>query len=448
MKSNVMIRLLVLLGLFTILAIGLAFISGAVSERKSYRDQVVADVASTSAGEQTVLGPMILVPYSRADEPLNARDGQARPRIHDEKVILPESLDVTSTVNVEIRHRGIHRAQVYHATIHLAAIYLIPASLGLENARDLSAEGSARAIMSVSDSRGLHRSPALRRDGEAMDVTPGTGAPWAPQGIQAEIGNLVAEHPRRMRVDVEMDLIGTNRFSLVPVGASTRVSMNANWPDPSFEGSFLPDTRTISAHGFRAEWTLSRFATGVSGDIEGLKNLAAAGTTPARNDDRALTDFGVRFMEPVDVYQKSERAVKYGLLFVLLTFAAFFVFEVLGRMSVHPMQYLLAGSAVTLFFLLLLSLSEHVPFAVAYLVAAGTCVALLTYYVTHVLGSFARGLSFGSILGALYAMLYVILQSQDYALLLGTLLLFSFLAIVMVLTRRVDWYKVGENPKS
>jgi inner membrane protein len=287
----------------------------------------------------------------------------------------------------------------------------------------------------------------MRWDGIAMDVIPGTGASWLAQGVQAEAGNLIAERTRRVRVEADMELIGTNRISLAPVGASTRVSMDANWPDPSFEGSFLPDTRTVSSRGFHAQWTLSRFATGVSADIERLKNLAAAGTTSARNDDRDLADFGVRFMEPVDIYQQSERAVKYGILFVMLTFAAFFVFEVLGRMSVHPMQYLLAGSAVTLFFLLLLSLSEHIAFGAAYVAAAGACIALLTYYVTHVLGSLARGLSFATILVVLYGMLYVILQSQDYALLLGTLLLFGFLAVVMVVTRKVDWYKVGENPK-
>jgi inner membrane protein len=161
-----------------------------------------------------------------------------------------------------------------------------------------------------------------------------------------------------------------------------------------------------------------------------------------------LTNFGVRFMEQVDVYQKSDRAVKYGMLFVLLTFVAFFVFEVLRRMDLHPMQYLLAGSGVAVFFLLLLSLSEHIPFVLAYLLAASACIALLIFYVSSVFGSVSRGVSFGVMLGVLYALLFVILESKDYALLLGTLLLFGVLATVMVLTRRIDWYKVGEKPPS
>jgi inner membrane protein len=146
----------------------------------------------------------------------------------------------------------------------------------------------------------------------------------------------------------------------------------------------------------------------------------------------------------VDVYQQSERAVKYGMLFVVLTFAAFFLYEVLKRLAIHPIQYGLAGAALALFFLLLVSLSEHIPFLAAYLVASGACVGLLAFYVGHVLGSFGRGATFGALLAALYTVLYVLLQSEDYALLLGSLFLFAVLAAVMVMTRRVDWYRVGE----
>jgi inner membrane protein len=157
------------------------------------------------------------------------------------------------------------------------------------------------------------------------------------------------------------------------------------------------------------------------------------------------TDLGARFVQPVDVYSQSERAVKYGILFVFLTFVAFFLFEVLRRMAVHPIQYTLCGAALALFFLLLVSLSEHLPFAIAYIVSSLACVGLLSFYVGHVLRSAMRGLMFGGLLGALYAFLYVILQSEDYALLLGALLLFAALTIVMVMTRRVDWYRLPEE---
>jgi inner membrane protein len=152
----------------------------------------------------------------------------------------------------------------------------------------------------------------------------------------------------------------------------------------------------------------------------------------------------VRFVQPVDVYQQSERAVKYGILFVALTFVAFFLFETLRRLAIHPIQYGLVAAALAIFFLLLVSLSEHLPFAMAYGVASGACVGLLTFYAGHMLGSVGRGVGFGALLVTLYGLLYVILQSEDYALLLGTLLLFGALGVVMIATRRVNWYRLNE----
>jgi inner membrane protein len=446
MRSNVVVKMVILAALLLVFGVTLLCIGGVVSERQSYRDDVIAEVARSSAGEQTVLGPLLVVPYTKPAPAVPNQTANPYPRVQSEKILLPDSLLVTSAVQIEERHRGIHKAQVFRATNHLIAVFRIPAQLGLVDARDVASAGPARLACGVSDSRGLHRPPTMRWNGEPIEVRPGTNQMWIPQGFSAEIPNLISSEPQRVTVDIDLDLIGTNQLSFVPVGASTRVEMNANWPDPSFVGNFLPDTRSINSKGFRAGWELSRFATDVAGSIE-RRHLAAENSDQnGRRGDHSDADFGVRFMEQVDVYQKSDRAVKYGMLFVLLTFVAFFVFEVLRRMDVHPMQYLLAGSGVALFFLLLLSLSEHIPFVFAYVVASGACVGLLSYYVTHVFSSVSRGVWFGAMLGVLYALLYVILESKDYALLLGTLLLFGVLAAVMVLTRRVDWYKVGEKP--
>ena len=173
--------------------------------------------------------------------------------------------------------------------------------------------------------------------------------------------------------------------------------------------------------------------------------LFATGIDDAMAPGVLQAALGVRFVQPVDVYQQSERAVKYGILFVFLTFVAFFLFEVLLRMAVHPIQYVLCGAALALFFLLLVSLSEHLPFAAAYLVSSAACVGLIAFYVGHVLRSARLGLLFGGLVGVLYGFLYVILRSEDYALLLGALLLFVALAIVMIVTRRVDWYRLSEE---
>ncbi|OLE69735.1 MAG: hypothetical protein AUI36_04545 [Cyanobacteria bacterium 13_1_40CM_2_61_4] len=239
----------------------------------------------------------------------------------------------------------------------------------------------------------------------------------------------------------------------LPVGGVTDVEVSSDWPHPGFVGAILPDERGVSGRGFQAHWRLSRFATGIDDAIARIRDsmsslipITAEGGSGAPGF--LNTDLGVRFVQPVDVYQQSERAVKYGIPFVFLTFVAFFLFEVLRRMAVHPIQYALCGAALALFFLLLVSLSEHLPFAGAYLMASGACVGLVAFYVGNVLRSMRRGIVFGGLLGALYGFLYVILQSEDYALLLGALLLFAALAIVMIMTRRVDWYRLSEETQS
>lgn len=225
---------------------------------------------------------------------------------------------------------------------------------------------------------------------------------------------------------------------MVPVGRETHVRLASDWPHPGFVGEFLPREKQISAQGFKASWQTSFFST----NLEEL--LARCGSaSPAACGEFHARRFGVSFVDPVDQYLKSERAAKYAFLFIGLTFAGFFLAEVLKGTSVHPVQYGLVGLALAMFFLLLLSLSEHIGFTAAYLVSTVACVGLVTYYVVHVLDSRAQGAGFGVMLASLYALLYGILSSEDYALLMGSLLVFGILAVIMVLTRRVSWNNLG-----
>jgi inner membrane protein len=214
--------------------------------------------------------------------------------------------------------------------------------------------------------------------------------------------------------------------------------MRADWPHPSFVGQFLPQRREVTAEGFTAHWQSSFFATNYEERLQ-----ACLGHRHCLSDSD--NPFAVSFINPVDQYLKSERAIKYALLFIALTFAGFFLFEVLKRLAVHPMQYGLVGLALALFYLLLLSLAEHVPFALAYLLAAAACVLLLGIYLSAVLRSAWRGGAFALALGLLYGLLYVLLDAEDYALLMGSLLVFGLLAGVMLLTRRLDWYSLGRG---
>jgi inner membrane protein len=229
-------------------------------------------------------------------------------------------------------------------------------------------------------------------------------------------------------------LQGTQALEYVPVGKQTTIRMRSEWPHPSFQGQFLPETREVTAQGFDATWRTSHLASGIESPLRGC--LAGRGAC-------RTSTLGVSFIEPVNVYLQTERAAKYGFLFVAVTFLVFLLFELLKDLAIHPVQYGLVGVSLAMFFLLLLALTEHVPFAVAYVVASGSCIGLLAFYVSFVLRSVRRAAGFTTLLSALYGALYVLLRSEDMALLLGALLLFGILAAVMVVTRKVDWYRIA-----
>jgi inner membrane protein len=441
MRQNLILKVLILGGLAIVFGITLLTIEGVMSGRQRYRDQATTEVARSTAGSQTLTGPLLVVKF-RERLAVAAVAGQPTPPPAlgtGEVVLLPDSLVIRSSVKVEERYRGIYRVQVYRATQHLSGVFRVPARLGLPATRDVVDAEPGTLAFGVSDSRGLRRPPEVRWAGVSAGVEPGTDQSWLDEGFSADAGPMMSDKVARVPFEIDIELIGTDRLTFVPVGASTHAEMTSEWRHPSFTGGFLPDERSVTDHGFRASWQLSRYATGVDALVQG-RQLA---------DSKLQTcDFGVRFVTPVDVYQQSTRAVKYGMLFVILTFTGFFLFEVLKRMAVHPIQYGMAGAAIAMFFLLLISLSEHIAFPLAYVIASAGCVGLLAFYVGHVLRSAVRGLGFGGLLASLYAVLYVLLLSEDYALLLGSLLLFAVLGAVMIMTRHVDWYRVGEPSAS
>jgi inner membrane protein len=446
MRANVLLKALIVGGVAMAFVVPLVMIWGVVKERSHYRETVTAEVARSTAQSQTLVGPLVVVRYRERMPAVQGEVGQVR---EGAEILLPDSLSIRSKVRVETRQRGIYRVPVFRAATGFAAGFTLPPRLGVSDKRQLLEEPRAEIVFGVSDPRGMHAIPEVRLDGATLEARPGTDLDWLKHGFSVALPPGAAG--RRVALNVTLELMGTDRLMFLPIGAVTDVEATSDWPHPSFVGAFLPDDRSVSARGFQARWKLSRFATGVDDAVARIRDSMSS-VVPVAAGDRGgaagflNTDLGVRFVQPVDVYSQSERAVKYGFLFVFLTFVAFFLFEVLRRMAVHPIQYVLCGAALALFFLLLISLSEHLPFVAAYLVASGACVGLVAFYVGHVLRSARRGLLFGGLLGALYGFLYVILQSEDYALLLGALLMFAALAIVMVMTRRVDWYRLSEEP--
>ena len=302
--------------------------------------------------------------------------------------------------------------------------------------------GRAQLVLGIQDTRGIRDGVKLEWDGAPTVLYPGSvDAAGTPNGIHADLGVLSSNKTSATReFRIALSLLGTERLDIVPVGATTTVALSSAWPHPSFTGRILPDAgMKVSSEGFAAQWRTSHFATNLSQ----LHQRCVQSKQCDAFNQHSLT---VSFVQPVDLYQTVERSVKYGFLFIGLTFAAFFLFEVLKRLSIHPVQYALVGLALAIFFLLLISLSEHLGFTTAYAIASASCVTLNGYYVAHVLKSIRRGALFGLALSALYGLLYVLLRMEDHALLMGSLLVFACVASAMVATRRVDWYAVAANP--
>jgi inner membrane protein len=433
-----------------LLQIPVEMIRGLVAERKQARDGVAAEIARGSSEAQRIVGPVLYVPWTRRSvESTTITDESGRSRTAGKEKIergqialLPDRLAIDGRIDLQEKHRSLYKVHLYTLNATLRGTFTLPPGLGVPEGPGTLEWGRALLVLGIHDTRGIRDRVQVDWNGAQPALYPGgVDAAGAPNGIHADLGLLATgKSPATHEFKIALSLLGTERLDIVPVGATTTVSLTSTWPHPSFTGRILPDAgTTLSKDGFTASWRTSHFAT----------NLAQLHQRCLQSRQCELFNqhsLGVSFIQPVDLYQTVERSVKYGFLFIGLTFATFFLFEVLKRLAIHPVQYALVGVALAIFFLLLISLSEHLGFAPAYAIAAGSCVALIGYYVGHVLKSMRRGAIFALALSALYGLLYVLLRMEDHALLMGSLLVFACVASAMVATRRVDWYAFGANP--
>lgn len=444
MGSRAIIWKLVILAAVTlILCIVLLRIGWLVNERQGRQLEAVQSVEQAQAGAQTLLGPLL---QRQCVEEWEAATGQgAERRVAMEKrefmlVAAPAKLQVGGTLRQEARYRGLFKVNGYAGDLLLEAQWASVDSLQprAEHAGSRLQCGEPELMLAVSDARGL-RAAELSMGAQSLAVRPGTRHPKYERGLHAV---LPVPLTLPLSVQIKLDLQGTGRFALVPAAASTRLNLKSDWPHPSFGGRFLPSERAVDAGGFTAQWTVSELASTAAADVLARKPMPEVGSSgPERTSEIDTLEVGL--VDPVNPYVMSDRAIKYGLLFILLTFVCVGLVELLAGRRVHPVQYLLVGLALSVFFLLLLSLSEHLSFGLSYALAAGAAVALLGYYGVAMLGNWARGLGFGALVGGLYGALYTLLRLEQAALVIGALLLFALLAAVMTLTRKLDWYALG-----
>ena len=429
--------------LILLLMIPLLMIDGLVDERQNLRHEVLQDIARSSSYRQQITGPILVLPYVKTTHEwkTHAQTGERYQQERQQRgrlYFLPERFVLDGQVGTELRSRGIYQARLYRSDSRVSGQFRLPPRLGLGDELGFYRFETPFLAVGISDIRGISNDLKLQLNGQTLSFAPGSGESRFGAGVHAPLPALDTQGGQTLAFAFDLQLQGTEQLAVVPVGRDSRVSLNSDWPHPSFIGEYLPSRREVGDRGFSAQWQTSFFATN-------LEEALADCVRKEQCHGLLGRSFGVNFVDPVDQYLKTDRAIKYALLFIALTFAAFFLFEVLKRLAVHPVQYALVGLSLALFYLLLLSLSEHLVFALAYLLAAGACVGLIGFYVSFVLHSWRRGLGFAALLAALYALLYGLLGAEDYALLMGSLLVFGVLGSVMVLTRKLDWYGVGRT---
>lgn len=443
MKHPLFIKACTLAALMLLLLIPIGMIGGIIEDRQALHHEVVDEIANSSTRSQQLVGPLLVIPYSKSIRQwkTNPQDNSRIEEMAEQrgvKVLLPEQLSIDAGMATEIRSRGIYEARLYHADTHIQGHFDLSSALDMgENNNDYKFH-TPYVALGIDDVRGIENKLEITINGDRTAMQPSTRLSQFTSGVHAPVSTDVSALPEKINFSLTLMLQGSDTFSIIPTGKATQLSISSDWPHPSFYGNQLPTKRSISDLGFSATWQTSYFASNIVESFERCQ----AGDCNAFN----ATAFGVEIIDPVDRYVKSDRAIKYALLFVALTFACFALFEVLKQLKVHPVQYGLVGLSLAIFYLLLVSLSEHMNFGQAYLIASGACVGLIGFYVSHILQSLSRALGFSTGLAALYALLWGLLGAEDYALLMGSLLLFGVLGLIMVLTRKINWYQLNGRP--
>ena len=428
-RNSITIKSIIVGILILVLLIPAGMIRNLIQERNSLRNSVVNEISYKWGNPQTIAGPIITIPYKKYFE-------------KDDKIVetikyahfLPEDLNIEGQLNPEIRYRGIYKVVVYNSVLQFKGNFTKPDFSDWKVPDSDILWKSATLSIRIPDMRGIKDVIKINWNKDSYDVNPGINNQNKNYtGVSTQV--KFTEN-KNYDFDFTLDLNGSENLSFIPIGKETNIAISSSWSNPSFEGSFLPYNRDISEDGFKANWKVLHLNRSYPqkwiGDSYSIDN----------------SSFGVKLLLPIDHYQKSLRSVKYAIMFISLTFLIFFFTEILNKKRIHPIQYLLVGLGLSIFYSLLVSLSEQVSFNLAYLIASTSIITLITIYAHSIFKNLKLTSIVAFVLVVLYVFLYTILQLQDYSLLLGSIGLFLTLAIVMYLSRKVDWYSNLQDEKN
>ncbi|PKP05058.1 MAG: cell envelope integrity protein CreD [Bacteroidetes bacterium HGW-Bacteroidetes-6] len=436
LKNNIYIKVGAIVVIALLLLFPTSMIKKMILEREATQHEAISEVSSKWAEEQTISGPFISIPYYRYVKESSKKDStekivQTKEYLH----ILPSQLNITGNINPEKRYRGIYEIVVYYSKLSISGSFnnIDFADIDIEPENILF--DKAEFVIGIDDLRGIEQQVVLNWNNEKVSFNPGVSSSDI---VESGINALIPLNPNdstAYNFSLNLDLKGSQTLYFTPVGKVTDITLSSEWPDPSFNGAFLPDTRDVNDKGFSANWNVLHL------------NRNYPQIWKNNSFSIAESSFGIDLLLPVDNYQKSYRSIQYAILFIGFTFLVFFFIEVLNKVFIHPIQYILVGVALVVFYTLLLSISEHLEYNLAFAVSAFATLLLIAGYVRAILKSGKLTLLISGILTVLYSFIFVIIQLQDYALLIGSIGIFLILGLVMYFSRKIDWYNLNFSDK-
>ncbi len=421
-KESIMIRIIIIVVIILLLLIPLSMIGSLIDERVQYRNQAIHDINQSWADQQTIAGPVLTVEEIVVKKSKDGETTKSRNMLH----MLPNDLIYECKVTPEIRNRGIYETVLYNAEIKIKGSF--SKTDFIENLFDQNSSFSQFVSINVSDMKGIKENISIKLNDKKYELVPGLrNKDVLQKGVHAFVD---LENNTKAKFEIDLIIRGSQALNFIPVGKMTKVTINSDWNNPGFIGEFLPSERILTEDGFTAEWKVNHF------------NRDYPQVWHNNQYNIFSSAFGVNLLLPVDEYQKTTRTTKYGIMIIILTFITFFMIEVFSKKVIHPIQYLFVGLALVIFYSLLLSISEYFLFHYSYLISSLLVLILISFYVRSIYSDSRIGFIISGVLIFFYGFMYVILQLQDLSLLLGNIALFIILAIIMLATRKINWFEV------
>jgi len=432
LKNSISLKLLIITILMLLLLIPASMIKSIIYERESLSNQTVIEVSNKWAGSQQINGPILSIPliYEYKD---GGKSYETTKYLH----ILPEELNINGNISPEKLKRGIYEVVVYKSKLALKGQFLLNKEFDRNNLKEIKYD-QAFLTIGISDLRGIEDQVILNWNKTDLKVEPGSKiSDLIYSGITVKLPNIETSINKNIDFSFTLNLQGSQNLNFIPLGSTTNVKIKSDWPFPSFNGNFLPDHRKVADTGFDADWKV----------LQLNRNFPQSWIDSKHAEKIRNSNFGIDLILPLDDYKKSVRSSKYAVMCIALTFLIFFLVEIINKRKIHPFQYILVGLGLCIFYVLLISISEHSNFNTAYIISSIAIVGMISLYSLTIFKSKKLSFLLLSTLTSIYGFLFVTLQMADYALLMGSIGLTLILAATMYFTRNINWYEINVDSK-